>query len=102
MKHLTLVNNNWIERINPNITPEERVVLEDKTVPPSEAKKSLMESIKARSSKPADPSDATAAQAIYDQHKVDDSTLISVDVSLPGGHGIINCRVDGEHKQIRF
>lgn len=102
MKNLSLINNVWIERINPNITSEERIILDDKTMPISEAKKALMESIKARSSKPADPSDSAAAQAIYDQHKLVNATLIAVDVSLPDGHGIINCRVDGEHKQIRF
>lgn len=102
MKNLSLVDNNWIERVNPNITPEERTILEDKTIPPSDAKKALMESIKSRASKPAESSDASAAQALYDQHKLSDSTLIAVDVSLPGGHGIINCRIDGEHKQIRF
>lgn len=102
MKNLTLVDNVWLERINPNITPEERVVLEDKTMPPSEAKRALMESIKSRSSKPADPTDAATAQSIYDQHKLADSTLIAVDVTLPNGHGIINCRLNGEHKQIRF
>lgn len=102
MKNLSLVDNVWIERINPNITNEEKAVLEDNTMPPSEAKKTLMENIKNRSSKPAEVADATAAQAIYDQHKLADSVLIAADISLPGGHGIINCRVSGEHKQIRF
>lgn len=102
MKNLSLVDNNWIERVNPNITSEERTILEDKTMPPSDAKKALMESIKSRSSKPAESSDASAAQALYDQHKLANATLIAVDITLPNGHGIINCRVDNEHKQIRF
>lgn len=102
MKNLSLVDNVWIERINPNITSEERTILEDKTMPPSEAKKALMENIRSRSSKPSDPSDATAAQAIYDQHKLSDAVLIAADISFPGGHGIINCRVNNEHKQVRF
>lgn len=102
MKNLSLVDNNWIERVNPNITPEERIILEDKTMPPNEAKKTLIENIRSRSVKPADADDAAAAQIIYDQHKLANATLIAVDVSLPNGHGIINCRVDGEHKQVRF
>ena len=102
MKNLTLVDNAWIERINPNITPEERVVLEDRAMPPSDSKKALMENIKARSFKLAEQNDAVVAQNIYDEYKVDDATLISVDISLPDGHGIINCRVNNEHKQIRF
>ena len=102
MKNLTLVDNAWIERINPNITPEERVVLEYRTMPPSETKRALMENIKARSSRPADPADAEAAQALYDQHKLADSVLIAADITLPSGRGIINCRVNSKHKQIRF
>lgn len=102
MKTLSLVDSVWVERTNPNITAEERAVLEDRTMPPSEAKIALMESIKARSSTPASQDDAAAAQALYDQHKVADSTLIAADITLPGGTGIINCRVGGEHRQVRF
>jgi hypothetical protein len=50
----------------------------------------------------ADPEDAVAAQALYDQHKIEGADLIAVDISLPSGSGIINCRVNGEHQQIRF
>ena len=102
MKNLSLVDNVWIERINPNITNEERVILEDKTMSPSDSKKALIENIKARSFKLAEQNDAIVAQNIYDEYKVDDATLISVDISLPSGHGIINCRINNEHKQIRF
>lgn len=102
MKNLSLINNNWIERIDPNITAEEKVILEDSTIPPSETKKILIENIKARSFKAAEPNDTTVAQIIYDQYKIVDSDLISADISLPDGHGIINCRVSSEHKQIRF
>lgn len=51
---------------------------------------------------PPSAADAATAQAIYDQHKIEGATLISCDITLPAGTGIINCRVDGEHKQIRF
>jgi hypothetical protein len=50
----------------------------------------------------ADPEDAAAAQALYDQHKIEGADLISADILLPEGTGIINCRLNGEHKQIRF
>lgn len=102
MKNLSLVDNVWIERINPNITIEERAILEDKTMPPSDAQKTLMENIKTRSFKPAEQEDSVVAQTIYDQHKLDHSDLISADITLPNGHGIINCRLNNEHKQIRF
>jgi hypothetical protein len=50
----------------------------------------------------ADPEDAAAAQALYDQRKIEGADLISADILLPEGTGIINCRLNGEHKQIRF
>ena len=102
MKNLSLVDNNWIERVNPSITVEERAALQNRTMPPSESDRSLLESIKARALRPADAADAAAAQTLYDQHKLADATLISVDITLPAGKGLINCRVNGEHKQIRF
>ena len=102
MKNLSLINDQWTERKNPNITTEERNVLEDKSETNKEARKTLMESIRSRSLVAASTEDAAIAQEIYDQHKITDSVLISVDVTLPDGHGIINCRVNGEHKQMRF
>jgi hypothetical protein len=52
--------------------------------------------------RPAKPEDAKVGQALYDQHKIEGSTLLGCDVVLPLGTGIINCRVGSEHKQIRF
>ena len=91
-----------MERVNPILTNEEKTLLEERTIPPSEVKKALLESLRSRSQQPASEQDASTAQAIYDQHKINGSVLISVDIALPGGNGIINCRVNGEHKQIRF
>lgn len=102
MKNLTLIDNSWVERKNPNITVEERAVMEDRSENNNEARQTLMEAVRSRSTSPADLDDAQTAQAIYDQHKIAGSNLIAADISLPGGNGIINCRVDGEHKQVRF
>tara|TARA_R110000803_G_scaffold41983_2_gene90130 strand:- start:4634 stop:4951 length:318 start_codon:yes stop_codon:yes gene_type:complete len=48
--------------------------------------------------------DAAAAQAIYDENKMESNNLISATVFLPSGNGIINCRQPStlEHCQIRF
>jgi len=48
--------------------------------------------------------DAAAAQAIYDENKMESNNLISATVFLPSGNGIINCRKPEtlEHCQIRF
>lgn len=102
MKNLTLINNEWKQRVNPNITAEERAILENKSEDSAETRRTLMESIKDRSLVDVSAEEATTAQSIYDQNKIEDSDLISVDVTLPQGTGIINCRVNGEHKQIRF
>lgn len=102
MKNLSLINNIWIERINPNITDIERAILEDTTGTSTESKLVLINNIKARSVKVSEPEDAAIAQSIYDQQKIENTQLISVDISLPSGHGIINYKVNNEHKQIRF
>ena len=51
-----------------------------------------------------DAADAEAAQAIYDEKKIEGHNLISATVFLPSGNGIINCRQPEtlEHCQIRF
>jgi hypothetical protein len=46
--------------------------------------------------------DAVQAQALYDQHKIEGADLLAVNITLPLNTGIINCRINGEHKQIRF
>ena len=52
----------------------------------------------------ADAADAEAAQAIFDEKKMESHNLISATVFLPSGNGIINCRQPEtlEHCQIRF
>jgi len=52
----------------------------------------------------ADAADAEAAQAIYDEKKMESNNFISATVFLPSGNGIINCRQPDtlEHCQIRF
>lgn len=102
MKHLTLEKGQWKQRVAPQLTAEERELLTQRGPEPNEARKALMERIRNESLIPAEPAEAEAAQAIYDQHKIEGADLISADISLPEGTGIINCRVDGEHKQIRF
>lgn len=102
MKNLTLINNEWFYRKNPNVTEEERDILNNKESSNAELRNSTMQAIKSRSLEVASVEDSAKAQALYDANKLVDAKLIAVDISLPSGHGIINCRVVGEHKQIRF
>lgn len=50
----------------------------------------------------ANKSDADKANDIYSNHMINNAEFISVEISLPSETGIINCRVNGEHKQVRF
>ena len=95
MKNLSLgVNDtNWIERVAP--TAEQSAALRSAT---TEQRRELLAALR----KPAAAEDAAAAQALYDKHKIAEANLIACDIALPRGTGIINCRVKGEHKQIRF
>ena len=95
MKNVSLSGSdtNWIERVAP--TAEQSASLKSAT---PEQRRELLAALR----KPAAAEDAAAAQALYDQHKIAEASLISCGISLPRGTGIINCRVNGEHKQIRF
>jgi hypothetical protein len=101
MKNLTLINNEWKERVNPNITTQEQAIINNPNIS-IEDRKITMEAIQARTFVNSNANDQAQAQTIYDANKITEAELISVDVSLPSGCGIINCRVGNEHKQIRF
>lgn len=103
MKNLTLINTTWKQRTTPVLTPEEKAL---RSAAPTEenreAKRALNESIQTRSLLDVTTEEAATAQTIYDAAKIEGATLIAADMTLPDGHGIINCRVNGEHKQVRF
>jgi hypothetical protein len=101
MTNLTLINNDWKQRVNPNITEEEKALIKNREAP-IEERKAVMDAIRERMFATPSSEDVASAQAIYDDNKIEGCQLISVDVTLPSGSGIINYRVNGEHKQIRF
>ena len=86
----------------PVMTSEDRLVMVSNSPQNAEARAALIARLRSESQAPATQEDSTAAQAIYDQHKIDGSIFLSASVTLPDGSGIINCRVGGDHKQIRF
>jgi hypothetical protein len=96
----------WIELVPVELTEAEKAVLMSNN---EQAKQELMTEIKSKREKSLSQQDSNTAQSIYLQYKpelkVEDTyQLISTDMTLDGnvGRGIINCRVNGEHKQIRF
>lgn len=101
MKILTLQNNEWKERVNPNITSEEEAILNDENSD-SEIKNTILNAIDERSYQPISSEEFFQAENLYNENKIQDAELIDVNITIPIGRGIINCRLNGEHKQIRF
>lgn len=93
-------------------TPEEQAVIDantpkpDSATPPTEeqmqALNTVFSALASRSRQPASPEDADVAQAVYGAHLIDGAELIHAVITLPNIRGIINCRIGGDHKQIRF
>ena len=103
MKNITLANSIWRQRIIPTLTAEEKSLRGVATTEDNrEAKQILSESIQTRSYVDITTEEVNQAQAIYDANKIEGAVLIAADITLPDGHGIINCRINGEHKQVRF
>jgi hypothetical protein len=101
MAHVKLINNEWKKNVNLEITAEEKAQINDPNLPANELK-SLIDSIKERKTEKLSMQEEILVQQIYDDNKIQGATLIDVDIFLPQGNGIINCRVNGRHEQIRF
>jgi hypothetical protein len=99
----------WIELIQVKLTQSDRELIESNDESTAAAKATLMHEIKNRRETPLSEEDTEIANSVYAQHKPnlkesDQYQLISANISLNGnvGRGIINCRVNGEHIQVRF
>jgi hypothetical protein len=99
----------WLSPTIVQLTAEEHVILQSEKETDTVAKAALLETIKTNRETPASAEDATEGQTIYEFNKpvlkeTDTYQLISVDLRIDGlnKNGIINCRVNGDHKQIRF
>jgi hypothetical protein len=110
MKQLqSVIENYWVELKQVVLTQEEKELLTSTSETDKEVKKVLMERIKAEREVVAEEADLTLVQAAYDSIKPvlkesDTYQLISVNFTINSGvvNGILNCRVNGEHKQIRL
>ena len=99
----------WKEIVKVELTEEEKLLQYSTIEDDIEARKILIDRIKAEREIPVDEEISTLAQSIYEANKPilkenDTYQLIAVNMVLNDkvGNGIINCRVNGEHKQIRF
>lgn len=102
MRVLTLINGTWKQRITISLTNEEKLLRQNFEESKKQDKKALALKIKNNSLTNASANDSVSAQTIYDSNKIAGATLISVEIFLPNGNGIINCKVNKEHRQIRF
>ena len=99
----------WVELLPVQLTEEQKTLLMSTKEEDKEAKKVLMETIKEQREGEVLETKTNELNSFYESIKPeigedDVYQLISVDVSEieSNFNGILNCRVNGEHKQIRF
>jgi hypothetical protein len=99
----------WAQRVKVELTEAQKTLIASTSDSDKEAKRALMTEIKTQSQKPAETADAAKAQAKYVEVKptlteTDTYQLIAMDVTIADDtvRGILNCRVNSDHKQIRF
>lgn len=105
----SIVETIWKEIVKVELTSEEKTLMFSMNEEDEVAKKALIDRVKSERELELDVETSVTAQSIYEANKptlksTDTYQLIAVDMQLDGeiGKGIINCRVNGEHKQIRF
>ena len=99
----------WKEIVKIELTSEEKTLMLSMNEEDEVAKKALIDRIKSERELELDVETSAIAQSIYEVNKptlksTDTYQLIAVNMQLEGevGKGIINYRVNGEHRQIRF
>jgi hypothetical protein len=110
MKNLqSLEEGTWIELVQIELTKAEEFLLDSNEEMDIEAKEVLNAKIAADQQKPASKSDAKFAQDFYATIKPklkegDEYKFLAMSMFIDGDNkmGILNCRVNEEHKQIRF
>jgi len=99
----------WIELLPVQLTEEQKTLMMSTKEEDKEAKKSLMGSIKSQREGSVDIEKKGELNSFYNSIKPELKEnnvyqLIAINVSEKGDkfNGILNCRVNGEHRQIRF
>ena len=109
MKNIqSTIEGTWYEIVPVELTQAEQTLLVSTNPSDKPAQQALKQDISNRSKQALTSSETQTAQSIYLTYKPelqseDTYQLISVDMVLGDrSNGIINCRINGEHKQIRF
>lgn len=99
----------WVELKPVHLTEEQQTLLMSTDEADREAQASLREWMKSEREGEVGEQKASELTTFYESVKPelkekDNYQLISMDISEKNGEflGILNCRVNGEHKQIRF
>jgi hypothetical protein len=110
MKNLqSIEEGTWKEIVLVELTEAEKFLLDSNEEMDIEAKAALHAKIKANREKPASKDDAKLAKDFYANIKPelkeeDDYLFLAMNIMIDKDekHGILNCQVNGSHKQIRF
>ena len=110
MKNLqSTIEGTWIEIKPVTLTKEQQTLMMSQEESDTEAKNALMAEIKSQREVSATKADKTLAVAKYAEVKPilkegNTYELIAMDLVIDELKlsGILNCRVNGEHKQVRF
>lgn len=110
MKNIqSITEGTWVELVPVEFTEAEQTLLISTKEEDLEPKAELIAEIKTKREKALSTEEVEIATSIYNSFKptlqeIDEYQLISVNMTLSNetDTGIINCRVNGEHKQIRF
>lgn len=99
----------WKEIVRVELTENELALIRSNSEEDKVARNALIDRVKSEQEVTLDEDSTILAQSIYEYNKPtlkenDTYQLIAVDIHLDGevGKGIINCRINGEHKQVRF
>jgi hypothetical protein len=102
----------WIEFIPVQLTEEQKTIMSSTSIEPEDiqTRKALIEEIKSLRETTITSGKSTELQSFYESKKPEVGegqtySFIAMDVSEgDGGNftGILNCRVNGEHIQVRF
>jgi hypothetical protein len=103
------IEGTWIELLPVELTEEQKILLLSTEESDTEKKKTLFESIKSQRESSVGKTKSSTLSSFYNGIKPelkekDTYQLISIDLVEKEDKftGILNCRVNGEHKQIRF
>lgn len=101
------IEGEWFSLIN--YTPTEEQVLILKTTPATEEevllKNQTLDAVKLASREEVTTQEKDELVALYNTHKPvlkEGGAYVFIDMNVSGNNGLLNCRVNGEHKQIRF